>query len=85
MSRVRNDRDIFDEVTESQYLASELYIRFSHRGYKVKEIPIHIGRRETGMSRKGTFRYGLRVLRIMIRVWLIEKLVLKPYKFNIPK
>jgi len=76
MSTLRKDQGIFDEVTESQYLASELYIRYSHKGYKVTEIPVHIGNRKSGVSRKGTIRYGLRVLRIMVRVWLIEKLVM---------
>jgi hypothetical protein len=84
MSTVRKDREIFDEVIESQYLASELYIRLSHREYKITEIPIHIGARGAGMSRKGTFRYGLRVLRIMLRVWLMEKLISKRKRMETP-
>lgn len=85
MSKLKEDHVIFEEVAESQYLASELYIRLSHRGYKISEIPIHIGSRNTGISRKGTFRYGLRVLRIMLRVWLIEKLIMNPRKMDIPR
>jgi len=80
MSRLNNDFDIFDKVTESQYLASELYIGFSHRGYKISEIPICINRRTTGVSKKGIFRYGLRVLWIMVRVWMVEKLLLRKHK-----
>jgi len=85
MSKLRNDHVIFDEVTESQYLASELYIRLSHKGYTVAEIPVHIGLRSTGVSRKGNLRYGLKVLRIMFRVWLIEKLILNHQKMDIPR
>ena len=80
MSKLNNDFDIFNKVTESQYLASELYIRFSHRGYKISEIPICINRRTTGVSRKGIFRYGLRVLWSMVRVWMIKKILLRQHK-----
>lgn len=76
MSKLKSDFDIFDEVTDYQYLASELYIRFSHKGYKVDEIPITINRRNTGVSYKGTVKYGLRVLWIMFRAYIISKVLL---------
>ena len=77
MKVLRQNRDVFDKIIESQYVASELYIRFARRGIKVTEIPIHIDKRKSGISRKGMFRYGLRVLRIMLRIWIIEKLMLR--------
>lgn len=80
MSKIKENQDVFDQVIETQYLASELYIRFAHRGFKVTEIPIHISNRKTGISRKGIFRYGLRILKIMFRVWLLEKLLLRAEK-----
>lgn len=70
-------KNIYDQVIETQYLASELYIRFAHRQLSVVEIPIHIDTRKSGTSRKGTLRYGIQVIKIMVRVWMIEKLLLR--------
>jgi hypothetical protein len=40
------------------------------KGLKIAEVPIHIRRRELGVSRKGTdFVYGLLFLKTMPRTW----------------
>lgn len=71
---LRKNADIFTEIVEHQYLASELYIRLSKRKFTIKEIPITIAKRHQGTSRKGMVKYGIRVLKVMALVWLLEKL-----------
>jgi glycosyltransferase involved in cell wall biosynthesis len=58
---------VFDEMLEPQYLASEMFIRFSREGLTVDEIPIHMKDRLEGSSYKGTIRYGWGVLKAIIR------------------
>lgn len=43
---------------EPQYMASELFIRFSRLNLTVAEVPINLSDRSSGVSRKGLFRYG---------------------------
>jgi glycosyltransferase involved in cell wall biosynthesis len=63
---------IFDQMLEPQYLASEMFIRFAKEGLTVGEIPIHMRDRTKGRSYKGTIRYGLGVLKAIIRT-LVDK------------
>jgi glycosyltransferase involved in cell wall biosynthesis len=63
---------VFDQMLEPQYLASEMFIRFAKEGLTVGEIPIHMRSRTKGRSYKGTIRYGLGVLRAIIRT-LVDK------------
>lgn len=58
---------IFDQMLEPQYLASEMFIRFANAGLTVGEVPINLKDREKGQSYKGTLRYGLGVLKAIIR------------------
>lgn len=58
---------VFDQMLEPQYLASEMFIRFSNAGLKVGEVPINLQDRKKGHSYKGTLRYGLGVLKAIIR------------------
>jgi glycosyltransferase involved in cell wall biosynthesis len=61
---------IFDQMLEPQYLASEMFIRFSKEGLTVGEIPIRMQERIKGHSYKGTVRYGWGVLKAIIRTFL---------------
>jgi len=69
---LRNVIDILDNLIEPQYMASEMFIRFSKAGLSVTEIPIRMRARKSGASYKGLVRYGWGVLRAIIRT-LIDK------------
>lgn len=58
---------VLDEMIEPQYLAAEMFIRFSRAGLTVEEIPIHLRDRSSGLSRKGLFRYGWGVSRAILK------------------
>lgn len=60
-------KSIINGFFEPQYLASEMFIKFSREGLKVAEIPIHIGERGFGFSYKGLIRYGWGVSRTIVR------------------
>jgi len=66
ISSLRDIIHIFDQMLEPQYLAAEMYIRFSRKSIKIGEVPIHMQNRLSGLSYKGTLRYGLGVLRAII-------------------
>ncbi len=59
-----------DEMLEPQYLAAEMFIRFSRFGLTVEEIPIRLSDRSSGVSRKGLLRYGWGVGRAILRTLL---------------
>lgn len=61
---------IFDQMLEPQYLAAEMFMRFSREGLTVGEVPIHMQNRKKGHSYKGTIRYGWGVLKAIIRTVL---------------
>jgi glycosyltransferase involved in cell wall biosynthesis len=61
-------------VIEPQYMAAEMFIRFSRAGLRVEEIPISLAAREWGVSRKGVFRYGFGILRAITRTLLDPRL-----------
>jgi len=61
---------IFDHMLEPQYLASEMFIRFSKAGIAVGEVPIDMHDRIRGQSYKGTVRYGWGVLKAIVRALL---------------
>jgi len=61
---------IFDQMLEPQYLAAEMFLRFSREGLTVGEVPIHMQNRKKGHSYKGTIRYGWGVLKAIIRTVL---------------
>lgn len=64
---------IFDEMLEPQYLASEMFIRFSKEGLSVGEMAINMQERYMGNSYKGTIRYGWGILRSIIKTILHYK------------
>lgn len=68
---IRKYRKLLDELVETEYIAAEMLIKFGSAGLRVKEVPVTIKERESGKSRKGTFRYGFAV------AWIILRTVLK--------
>lgn len=71
--KLKEHADVLEKVLEPQYIASELYIRLARRGFTVAEIPIHIDLRDSGMSTKGNFRYGIKILKSIFRTWIMGK------------
>lgn len=59
-----------DRVLEPQYLAAEMFIRFSRLKLTVAEIPIRLSDRSSGVSRKGLLRYGWGVSLAILRTLL---------------
>jgi glycosyltransferase involved in cell wall biosynthesis len=59
---------LFDEMTETQYLAAEIWIKFANAGLKVVNVPITLADRRHGFSYKGIiFRYGIGILLAIVR------------------
>ncbi len=58
---------IFDDFKEPEYMASEVWIKFSRAGFKVVEVPIALAARKFGFSYKGLFRYGWGVTATILR------------------
>jgi len=63
-----------DFIIEPQYVAAEMFIRFSRAGLRVEEIPIKVAERGWGASRKGVLRYGFGILRAIARTLLDPRL-----------
>ena len=61
---------VLDRMLEPQYIAAEMFMRFSHAGLTISEAPIDLQDRTSGKSRKGFIRYGVGVLRAMCKAWL---------------
>jgi glycosyltransferase involved in cell wall biosynthesis len=61
-------------VIEPQYMAAEMFIRFSRAGLRIEEIPVHLAERRWGVSRKGVLRYGFGILRAIARTLLDPRL-----------
>jgi glycosyltransferase involved in cell wall biosynthesis len=61
-------------IIEPQYVAAEMFIRFSRRGLSIEEIPVHVAERHWGVSRKGVMRYGFGILRAIARTLLDPRL-----------
>ena len=69
-SSLKNNIQKYLPLIETEYIAAELYIKFGRSQLRPAEIPIHIGPRAYGKSRKGTIRYGVAVAWIVIRTLL---------------
>jgi glycosyltransferase involved in cell wall biosynthesis len=61
---------LLDRMLEPQYLAAEMFMRFSREGLTVEEVPINLQDRTSGVSRKGLFRYGWGIGRAILKVLL---------------
>ena len=58
---------ILNDMLEPQYLAAEMFLRFSRAGLKTSEVPVHLKDRAWGVSSKGLVRYGLGVLKAIVK------------------
>jgi glycosyltransferase involved in cell wall biosynthesis len=58
---------IFNDFKEPEYMASEVWIKFSRAGFSVVEVPIALSERKYGISYKGLFRYGWGVISTILR------------------
>jgi hypothetical protein len=70
VSSLKKVIDVLDNMLEPQYMAIEMFMRFSKAGLTVSEIPIVMCERSSGSSYKGVFRYGFGIFRAMIRTFL---------------
>jgi hypothetical protein len=70
LNRVIN---VLNNTFEPQYLAAEMFVRFSRAGLSVGETPINLLERDSGSSYKGVFRYGLGVLKALLKALLDKK------------
>jgi glycosyltransferase involved in cell wall biosynthesis len=64
---LRASAELLDRLVEPQYFAAELFLRMAREGLTVSEIPVHLRDRTSGLSTKGTLRYGLGVLKAIWR------------------
>jgi glycosyltransferase involved in cell wall biosynthesis len=61
---------LFEQMTSTNYIASEMWIKFATAGITVFEIPINLKGRSYGFSSKGLFRYGWGVFSTIIKAKL---------------
>ncbi len=73
---------ILDSMLEPEYIAAEMFIRFSGAGLSVEEIPIRLRARKIGSSRKGFIRYGMGIIKAIARVIADRKLVARPRRLK---
>ncbi|MEE9382977.1 MAG: glycosyltransferase family 2 protein [Nannocystaceae bacterium] len=64
---LRRVAPILASMLEPQYIAAEMFIRFSGAGLRVAEVPVVLRNRTSGTSHKGFVRYGLGVLKAILR------------------
>ena len=67
VSSLQRVAHILDDMLEPQYIAAEMFLRFSKEGLMIEEVPINLRDRGFGLSYKGLFRYGWGVTRAIIR------------------
>jgi glycosyltransferase involved in cell wall biosynthesis len=58
------------DLREDQYQTSEVIIEASKKGLRIAEVPIYIGGRSHGTSRKGSnIAYGFFFVKTMVKTW----------------
>jgi glycosyltransferase involved in cell wall biosynthesis len=57
-------------MLEGEYTAAELFMRFGRARLEIREIPVHLQDRLRGKSHKGMVRYGVGILRAILRTLL---------------
>ena len=67
---LRTASDFLNDMTESEYVASEMWIKFAKAGLKAENVPITLAGRKSGFSYKGLFRYGFGVFTTIVRAKL---------------
>jgi len=66
-SSLRRVYFLFDQMLEPEYIAAEMFIRFSRSDLTVIEIPVYLRNRISGKSYKGFIKYGLGVLKAITK------------------
>ena len=66
-STLRAHFDIFDYFKHPNYNATEMFLLFSQRNFRIGEIPVHVKARMYGKSTKGEFTYGIQIINSIIR------------------
>lgn len=74
-SSLRRVSTQIENMLEPQYLAAEIFIRFAQAGLTMTEVPVVLEDRQSGASSKGFVRYGVGVLRTIIRTLVNTRLV----------
>lgn len=64
---LRRVATVLNAMLEPQYIAAEMFIRFSAAGLRVDEVPVVLRNRTSGKSHKGFVRYGFGVLKAIVR------------------
>lgn len=54
-------------MLEVEYIASEMFIRFSKAGLTISEVPVKLRDRQSGKSYKGLVRYGVGIAMTILR------------------
>lgn len=69
---LRRVAPILDDLVESEYIASEMWVKFAGAGLTATEVPVRLGARKQGRSYKGhaLARYGFGILRTIVRAKL---------------
>ncbi len=62
------------DMWEPQYMSAEMFIRFSRAGLTVDEVPVTLADRQSGLSYKGTARYGWGIARAILQAMLKGRL-----------
>jgi len=58
-------------LMEDQFQSGEVIVEAAKRGLRIGEVPITIGKREKGTSKKGSnISYGFNFLKMIISIWL---------------
>lgn len=61
-------------LRQPQYQSSELLIGVALAGYRISEVPVTMGRRLSGRTKKGAnLLYGARFARVVVGTWLRER------------
>lgn len=61
---------LLEAMLEPQYIAAEMFLRFSKIGFEIEEVPIQLRDRSNGSSYKGLVRYGFGILKAIIKTLL---------------
>lgn len=63
---------ILNDMVETEYIASEMWLRFAELGLSATEVPINLASRKTGGSYKGHAfaKYGVGIIRTILRTLL---------------
>lgn len=70
LTALKKAERFLSDMSEPEYIASEMWIKFARAGLKVENVPITLSARKKGFSYKGMFKYGWRVIFTIINAKL---------------